>query len=104
MKITGQRPPGASELNAGKAREAEGRNERTRARSKRGQEGPAPAETHKALTTQRLREAIRATPDVRADRVEAVREQIRSGQYRVDAERLADALLNESLREDVEKP
>jgi negative regulator of flagellin synthesis FlgM len=104
MKITGQRPPGATELNAGKAREAEGKSGRSRAQAKRGQEGSAPTESHKALTTQRLREAIRATPDVRTDRVEAVREQIRSGKYRVDAERLADALLNESLREDVEKP
>ncbi|HKI98705.1 MAG TPA: flagellar biosynthesis anti-sigma factor FlgM [bacterium] len=101
MKVTGQQPPRTSELTTGKAREAEGKAERMRTAAK---EGAAPASNRMSLTLSRIREAIRNTPDVRADRVESVRERIRSGEYKVDAERLAQNIMTESLHEDLEKP
>lgn len=101
MKVTGQQPPRTTELNSGKAREAEARPERTRPDAK---DGATPAGNRTSLTMSRIRDVIRTTPDVRAERVEAVRERIRSGEYKVDAERLATRLLTDSLREDVEKP
>jgi negative regulator of flagellin synthesis FlgM len=101
MKVTGQHPPRTTELTAGKAREAEGKPNR---KGDAAQEGAAPAGNRTSLTMNRIREVIRNTPDLRADRVEAVRERIRKGDYQVDAERLAHQMINEALRDDLEKP
>jgi len=101
MKVTGQQPPRTTELTTGKSREAERKPDRVRDAAK---EGATPAGNRTSLTMNRIREVIRNTPDVRADKVEAAREKLRSGDYKVDAERLAQSLLNESLRDDVEKP
>jgi flagellar biosynthesis anti-sigma factor FlgM len=101
MKVTGQQPPRASELTSGKAREAEQKAERTRQGK---EEAPAPVQNRTSLTMNKIKDAIRHTPDVRADRVAEVKERIERGTHRVDAERLAENLLRESLREDVEKP
>ncbi len=46
-----------------------------------------------ARLLQRVRQAIEAAPDVREDKVAALRQQIQSGKYRVDVEALIDALL-----------
>lgn len=101
MKVTGQQPPRLNDLSSGKARE-------TDTQPKKGRDAATqanPAEGGRpSLTMTRIREAIRNTPDVRMDRVEAARERIRSGEYKVDAERLAEKLLTESLRDDIEKP
>ena len=101
MKVTGQQPPRTTELTTGKAREAEHKPDRKRDAAK---DVTTPSGNRTSLIMSRIREAIRTTPDVRADRVEALRAEVQSGKYRVDAERLAQTLLNESLREDVEKP
>ncbi len=101
MKVTGQQPPRTTELTTGKSREAEPKPDRVRDAAK---EGATPAAKRTSLILSRIREVIRKTPDVRADRVEAAREKLRKGEYKVDAERLAQTLLNESLRDDVEKP
>jgi negative regulator of flagellin synthesis FlgM len=101
MKVTGQQPPRTTELTTGKSREAEPKPDRA---EKAGKETGTPASSTASLTLNRIREVIRNTPDIRADRVDAVREKVRSGDYKVDAERLARNLLNESLRDDVEKP
>ena len=57
-----------------------------------------------SLTQHRVKEAIGNTPDVRSDRVEAVREKIESGQFKIDAQRLAGRMLTEALRDDLERP
>jgi len=101
MKVTGQQPPRTTELTTGKSREAEHKPDRVRDAAK---EGATPVDNRPSLTMNRIREVIRNTPDVRADKVEAAREKLRTGEYKVDAERLAQTLLNESLRDDVEKP
>ena len=101
MKVTGQQPPRTPELTSGKAREAEAKLKRA---EQAAQEGPAAEGNRTSLTMSRIREAIRNTPDVRSDRVEAVRQKLRSGNYQVDAEKLAEKVLTESLREDLEKP
>jgi len=101
MKVTGQQPPRTTELTTGKSREAEHKPDRVQDAAK---EVPAPAGNRTSLTLSRIREAIRNTPDIRADRVEAAREKLRSGEFKVDADRLAQNLLAESLRDDVEKP
>jgi len=101
MKVTGQQPTRTPELASGKAREAEAKQKRAEQTAK---DSAAPAGNRTSLTMSRIREAIRNTPDVRADQVEAVRNKLRSGDYKVDADKLAGRILNESLREDLEKP
>ena len=102
MKVTGQQPPRTPELSSGKAREAEAKQQQRAEQA--AKEGTAAAGNRTSLTLSRIREAIRNTPDVRNDRVEAVRNKLRSGEYKVDAEKLAEKVLTESLREDVDKP
>lgn len=100
MKVTGQQPPRTAELTTGKARDAEAKTERSGSAAK---EGSTPVGNRMSLTLSRIREAIRSTPDVRADKVAAARARIRSGQYKVDADRLAQQMLTESLREDLDQ-
>jgi flagellar biosynthesis anti-sigma factor FlgM len=109
MKVTGQQPPRTADRTAdrttGKTREAEVKSEAKAERAQEAaKEGTQAAGNRTSLTMNRIREEIRRTPDIRADRVDAVRERIRTGEYKVDADRLAKAILNESLRDDLEKP
>lgn len=104
MKVTGQNGPRTSELSTGKTREAEQTKGRTDKHAKGATEGGRVAGNRTSLTMNKIREVIQNTPDVRSDRVEAVREQLRKGAFAVDAERLAESLLTASVREDLEKP
>ncbi len=105
MKVTGEQPPRTRELATGKSRQPEPKGVHAGERSRTGaEESAAVGRNRTSLTLNRIKEAIRNTPDVRADRVAEVREQIVSGKFKVDAERLATNMLTESLREDVEKP
>lgn len=102
MKVTGQQPPKTPDLKSGQTREAE---QRTQQRTQRqSAEAPAPVGNRTSLITSKVREAIRNTPDVRADRVAEVRTRIARGQYQVDPERVAEQMLNEALRDDIDKP
>jgi len=101
MKITGQNPPRTGELANSKARDAE---------AKPGQATglktgtPAASHTRASLTTNRVKDAIRNTPDVRADKVAQLRESLRKGEYAVDTDKLAANMINGSLHEDLERP
>lgn len=101
MKVTGQQPPRPSDVNGGKAREAEQR----AARQRPAEENSPTRLQHQArLTTHKLREAVRTAGDVRANRVAELKERLEAGKYEIDPDRLAANLLNESIREDVDKP
>ncbi len=99
MKVTGQKPHAPSDLSTGKSREADQRAAKVR-ESRTGAQRPQ--DSHTSLTLSKLKEAIRNTPDVRGERVQALQEKIRSGDYKVNAERLATNLITESLREELE--
>lgn len=49
--------------------------------------------------SQKIRAVLRVTPDVRAERVEALKKAIASGQYVVKSDLLADKIIKESLWE-----
>jgi negative regulator of flagellin synthesis FlgM len=102
MKITGQDPAKTAELTLGKAKAKE--TPPAPAGAKREPKRAAQLPATSSLTTTRAREAIRKEPDVRAEKVAEVKERIRSGKYRVDADKLAEKMINQSLREDIEKP
>lgn len=46
-----------------------------------------------AVLLHQIRQRLAATPDVRAERVQALKEAIARGEYRVSAEAIADAIL-----------
>lgn len=48
---------------------------------------------------QKVRDVLEQTPDVRADRVQALKEEIARGEYQVDPYRLADKLMASLLSE-----
>jgi len=50
-----------------------------------------------AKDVQTLKNAVSSLPDVREDKVQALREQIEKGAYKVDAEKVAEKMVGESL-------
>lgn len=46
-----------------------------------------------ALSISSLEAQVHATPEVRHDKVEALRQQVQNGQYKVDADQIAKAIL-----------
>jgi negative regulator of flagellin synthesis FlgM len=45
--------------------------------------------------------SVKNSPDVRKDKVAALKAQIQSGQYKVDADKVADKMLQESLENEI---
>lgn len=54
-----------------------------------------------SLEVQKAKDILEQTPEVRADRVQALREQISRGEYQVDPYRLADTMMTSLLSETV---
>ena len=52
-----------------------------------------------SLEVQKVRDILDQTPEVRADRVQALKEQIARGEYQVDPHRLADKMMGSLLSE-----
>ncbi len=100
MKIIGQQPPKTPELSSGKAKDAE---RQQNLRQSPSTEAPTLSRPKVPLTVQRVKEVIDSTPDVRAERVAALKQRIDADEYRVDSDRLAQNLLNASIREDLER-
>ena len=49
----------------------------------------------------KLKSQINAEPEVRADKVAELKAKIKSGEYQVDSQRLAKAMLEDALQEDL---
>jgi len=49
----------------------------------------------------KIKSRINAEPEVRADRVAELKAKIKSGEYKVDSERLAKTMLEDALQEDI---
>ena len=52
-----------------------------------------------SLDVQKVRDILEQTPEVRADRVQALKEEIARGEYQVDPHRLADKMMGSLLSE-----
>ena len=52
-----------------------------------------------SLDVQKVRDILEQTPEVRADRVQALKEEIARGEYKVDPYRLADKMMGSLLSE-----
>ena len=53
----------------------------------------------RATAFQKAFDIAKATPDIREDRVKALKEQIQNGTYKVDSGDIADAMLREAVKE-----
>ena len=102
MKVTGKQPHGISDLTAGKTRDASRKASGSQARSSQEAEN-APNRTSLS-TMDKIKQSIRNEPDVRAERVAELKAKIKSGEFKVDSEKLAASMLAASLEEDLERP
>ncbi|MCH8843681.1 MAG: flagellar biosynthesis anti-sigma factor FlgM [SAR324 cluster bacterium] len=101
MKVTGQDPAKIADLTLAKSK---GKQSAQPTSKERASSESAPARTRASLTMDRVKQAIRLEPDVRSERVAQLRAKIKSGEYQVDSGKLAEKILVDSLREDLEKP
>ena len=66
-----------------------------------GQEKASPTEkvklSHRARDIQKIREIVEATPEIRTDKVGQLKREIETGTYSVNAEKVAERMLRESL-------
>ncbi|MBF0286393.1 MAG: flagellar biosynthesis anti-sigma factor FlgM [SAR324 cluster bacterium] len=99
MKITGQNPAVAKELTTGQTKGKETSLDKQAGKAD-NLAGQGSVKTS-AFTLDKIKERIAAEPDVRADRVAELKAQIKDGQYKVDAQEIAQKMLTESLREDI---
>ncbi len=63
----------------------------------------SPQAKEKAEARSRALEIAKNTPDVRAERVAQLKEQIKSGQYKLDSGNIADGILREAVRDEIAK-
>jgi negative regulator of flagellin synthesis FlgM len=54
-----------------------------------------------SLEVQKAKDILEQTPEVRADRVQALKEEIARGEYQIDPHRLADKMMGSLLSETV---
>lgn len=55
----------------------------------------------KAKNYAKIQKIVEQTPDVREDKIEHFRNLIKSGSYKVDTEKLADAIIEETIKNEV---
>jgi len=96
MKIEGQIPKlPVQEKNIPKGKEKE----TTQVEKKKATEITRP-KSHR-FSVDKIREKIDAEADVDIEKVKALRDKIKKGEYRVDSEKLAKNLIKNSLVEDI---
>lgn len=53
----------------------------------------------KALAMQKAFDIAKSTPDIREDKVQKIKEQIKNGTYQIDSGNIADGMLREAVKE-----
>ena len=97
MKITGQQPPEFHGVKGGAGKDNQKVADRSGAL-------PSSGEPHVKTSTfvmNKIKSQINAEPEVRADRVAELKAKIKSGEFKVDSERLAKKMLEDAFQEDI---
>ena len=97
MKITGQQPPEFQGVKGGAGKD----NQKAADRSGTLPGSGEPPVKTSTFVMNKIKNRINVEPEVRADRVAEVKAKIKSGEYKVDAERLAKTMLEDALQEDI---
>jgi flagellar biosynthesis anti-sigma factor FlgM len=96
MKITGQQPPEFQGVKGGTAKE----NQKTTGRYGDTQGTAENQDKNSTFVMNEIKDRISMEPEVRADRVAELKAKIKSGEFQVDSEQLAKAMLEDALHED----
>jgi len=99
MKIAGQNPSIAKELAAEQAKSKEMSQDKGSGEANRLQNGGSVKTS--SFTLDKIKERLDVEPDIRSDKVDELKAQIKSGQYQVDFDGLAEKMINDSLNEDL---
>ncbi len=95
MKITGGKPPEGQEVYL-RAQKTQGKDAVGEGQSGDGVRKADQVElSGKAREVENLRAEIGALPEVRQERVEAIRKAIESGNYRIDPGKIAEKIIDE---------
>ena len=97
MKIDSERSPVNLEAYIKSSQESEGVSQSLR----QDKQGASPTESvklsHTAKEIQKIREIVEATPEIRTDKVGQLKREIETGTYSVNADKVAEKMLRESL-------
>ena len=96
MKITGQQPPEFHGVKGVTAKE----NQKATGRSGSTSETVETPDKNSAFVMNKIKNRISTEPEVRADRVAELKAKIKAGEFKLDSQRLAKAMLDDALRED----
>ena len=96
MKITGQQPPEFHGVKGGTAKE----NQKITGRYGGASENVETPDKNSTFVMNKIKNRISTEPEVRADRVAELKDKIKAGEFKVDSQRLAKAMLDDALRED----
>ena len=97
MKITGQQPPEFHGVKGGTGKDNQKAAERAGTLSGSG-EPPVKTST---FVMNKIKSLINSEPEVRTDRVAELKDRIKSGEFKVDSEKLAKKMLEDSFQEDI---
>ena len=97
MKITGQQPPEFHGVKGGAGKD----NQKAADRSGTLPGSGEPPVKTSTFVMNKIKSRINAEPEVRADKVAELKAKIKSGEYKVDSERLAKKMLEDAFQEDI---
>ena len=97
MKITGQQPPEFQGVKGGAGKDNQKASDRSGTLPVSG-EPPVKTST---FVMNKIKNLINSEPEVRADRVNELKDRIKSGEYKVDSEKLAKKMLEDAFQEDI---
>ena len=97
MKITGQQPPEFHGVKGGAGKDSQ----KAADNSGRLKGSSEPHVKTSTFVMNKIKSLINAEPEVRADKVAELKARIKSGEYKVDSERLAKKMLEDALQEDI---
>ena len=97
MKITGQQPPEFHGVKGGTGKDNQKTAERADTLTGSG-ESPIKTST---FVMNKIKSLINSEPEVRTDRVAELKDRIKSGEFKVDSEKLAKKMLEDAFQEDI---
>ena len=97
MKITGQQPPEFHGVKGGAGKD----NQKAADRSGTLPGSGEPPVKTSTFVMNKIKSLINAEPEVRSDKVAELKDRIKSGEYKVDSERLAKKMREDALQEDM---
>jgi len=96
MKITGQQPPEFHGVKGGTAKE----NQKNTGRSEGTSETVETPDKNSTFVMNKIKHRISTEPEVRADLVAELKAKIKNGEFQIDSQRLAKAMLDDAFNED----